>query len=71
MSSAVAENVQRLLKARGWTVYRLAKESGVSLTALYNLGKHTSGPTASTLVKIAKTLDVTVDELLQGGEVDG
>jgi transcriptional regulator with XRE-family HTH domain len=70
MGLAVAANVERLLREKGWTMYRLSKESGVSLTALYSLNDKKSGPTASTLLKIARALGVTVDELLKGGEPD-
>lgn len=39
MGLAIEDNMQRLIDERGWTVYRLAKESGVTVSALYNIGK--------------------------------
>ncbi|MDA8227599.1 MAG: helix-turn-helix transcriptional regulator [Desulfitobacterium hafniense] len=65
MGLCIEQNVQRLIDSKGWTIYRLSKNSGVSLTVLYSLGKKKSGPTAETLIKIAKALDVTVDELVR------
>ncbi|GMA52579.1 hypothetical protein GCM10025857_39950 [Alicyclobacillus contaminans] len=65
MGRAIQDNVQRIIKAKGWTLYRLSKESGVSLTALYSLGKKKFGPTADILVKLADALGVTVDELVR------
>lgn len=65
MGLAIKNNVQKLLDAKGWTIYRLSKESGVSLTALYSLEKKQMGPTADTLIKLADALGVTVDELLR------
>lgn len=65
MGLAVKNNVDKLLEAKGWTIYRLSKESGVSLTALYSLEEKKNGPTADTLVKLADALGVTVDELVR------
>ncbi|EJW20050.1 helix-turn-helix domain-containing protein [Paenibacillus alvei] len=65
MGMTIAENVHKLLEEKRWTVYRLGKESGVSLTVLYGLGAKKQGPNAETLVKLANALDVTVDELVR------
>lgn len=62
---AIKENIQKLIDARGWTIYRLSKQSGVSLTVLYSLDKKELGPTADTLIKLADALNVTVDELVR------
>lgn len=32
-------NLSKLLKERGWTRYRLAKESGISLPTIYRLAR--------------------------------
>lgn len=66
MGMAIKENIQKLIDGKGWTIYRLSKESGVSLTVLYSLDKKELGPTADTLVKLADALKVTVDELVRG-----
>lgn len=65
MGLAIKNNVQRMVDEKGWTIYRLSKESGVSLTVLYSLDKKELGPTADTLVKLADALGVTVDELVR------
>ena len=65
MGLLIQENVQRLIKSKGWTIYRLSKNSGVSLTVLYSLGEKKSGPTAETLVKIADALGISIDELVR------
>lgn len=62
---AIKGNIQKLIDAKGWTIYRLSKESGVSLTVLYSLEKKELGPTADTLVKLADALDVTIDKLVR------
>lgn len=66
MGIQIEENINQLLEDRDWTIYRLSKESGVSLSALYSLGAKKRGPNAETLVKISNALDVTVDQLLKG-----
>ncbi len=68
MGLCIKENVQRLIDLKGWTIYRLSKESGVSLTVLYSLGEKKSGPTAETLVKMANALNVSLDELVKEGD---
>lgn len=65
MGLRIKQNVQRLIDLKGWSLYRLSKNSGISLTALYSLGEKKSGPTAETLVKIAEALGVTLDELVR------
>jgi transcriptional regulator with XRE-family HTH domain len=65
MGAAIKNKIQKLLDARGWSIYRLSKESGVSLTVLYSLDKKELGPTADTLIKLADALGVTVDELVR------
>ncbi|MNC02421.1 helix-turn-helix protein [compost metagenome] len=65
MGTAVKGNVDRLLKQRGWTRYRLGKESGVTMSVIYQLGEKEKGLTADTLVKIANALECTVDDLVR------
>lgn len=65
MGLTIKNNVQKFIEAKGWTIYRLSKKSGVPLTVLYSLGEKKSGPTAETLIKISDALGVTVDELVR------
>ncbi|MGM1047635.1 MAG: helix-turn-helix domain-containing protein [Bacillota bacterium] len=65
MGLAIEENIQKMIAEKGWTIYRLAKESNVAVSALYNMGKKKQGPNAETLVKLADALGVTVDELVR------
>lgn len=66
MGLKIEANIQRLINEKGWTIYRLGKESGVTLSALYGMGGKPQGPNAETLVKLADALGVTVDELVRG-----
>ncbi|MGF7049116.1 transcriptional regulator with XRE-family HTH domain [Paenibacillus sp. DS2015] len=65
MGMLIKSNVDKLLESKGWTLYRLSKESKVSMTVIYNLGSREHGPTAETLIKIADALGVKVDALLR------
>ncbi|MNI98377.1 helix-turn-helix protein [compost metagenome] len=65
MGAAIKNNVDRLLEHKGWTRYRLSKESGVTMSLIYSLGNKESGPSADTLVKIADAIGCTVDELVR------
>ena len=69
MGAAIEKNIQRLIEEKGWTIYRLSKNSGVSLTALYSLGEKKQGPNAETLVKLSKALGVTIDELVKDEDI--
>ncbi|MDF9844588.1 MULTISPECIES: helix-turn-helix transcriptional regulator [unclassified Paenibacillus] len=65
MGETLKKNVDELLKLKGWTRYRLSKESGVSMTVIYNLAQKESGPSADTLIKISNALGCTVDALVR------
>lgn len=66
MGTTVKNNVDRLLEVKGWTRYRLSKESGVTMSLIYSLGNKESGPNSETLIKLADALECTVDELVRG-----
>lgn len=68
MGMTIGKNVQKILDAKGWTPYRLGKESGVSMTVIYSLREKKQGPNAETLVKLATALNVTIDELVKESE---
>lgn len=65
MGATIKANVDRLLKLKGWTRYRLSKESGVTPSLIYSLESKQSGPSSTVLIKIADALDCTVDDLLK------
>jgi transcriptional regulator with XRE-family HTH domain len=59
-----AERLKQMRKAKGWTRYRLAKESGVTQQALRLLEQRGSNPKLSTLYKLAAAFGVEIAELL-------
>ena len=57
-----------LLKKRGWTAYRLAKETGITMPAAYRLGDPDFIPgkiDIPTLDKVCRVLDVQPGRILE------
>lgn len=63
------EKIEELLKEKGWTKYRLAKESGLPQSTITSLlSGRVKNPSAESLIKIANALGVSTGVLL--GEED-
>ncbi len=62
------EVFEQLLQKHGITSYKVAKETGVTQTALSNWKSGRSTPTTKTLQKIADYFGVTIDYLMNGIE---
>lgn len=65
MAEAVAKRIDELLFDRGWSLYKLSKESCLPMTTLKNLyNGHTKSPTLSLIFKISEALKITPLEFL-------
>jgi transcriptional regulator with XRE-family HTH domain len=62
-----ATRLRQLRLARGWTIYRLAKESGLTVEGVSKLEEPGRDPRLSTLVKLAGAFGIGVGELLGEG----
>ena len=60
------EVFEQLLQKNGVTSYKVAKEAGVTQTALSNWKSGRSTPSSKTLQKVADYFGVTVDYLMTG-----
>lgn len=60
------EVFEQLLQKHGVTSYKVAKEAGVTQTALSNWKSGRSTPTTKTLQKLADYFGVTIDYLMTG-----
>ena len=58
----VTEHIKEICKQRGWSYYKLAKESGISHSSLNYTMKHQHVPTINTLIKICNGLDITLSQ---------
>lgn len=62
------EVFEQLLQKHGISSYKVAKEAGVTQTALSNWKSGRNTPSATTLQKIADYFGVTIDYLITGKE---
>ena len=58
----VLSRLNLLLRERGWSRYRLAKEADLSTTTINNLWQRNNAPTSATLEDICRALGITMAE---------
>lgn len=58
----VLAKLQRMLDERGWTMYRLGKESGLSEKTVSNIYRRGTMPSIPTLESICKAFGITMSE---------
>jgi len=64
----VLERLQYLLNKRGWTMYRLAKESGLSDKTIANIYRRGTIPSIPTLESICSAFGMTMSEFFSETE---
>ena len=65
---AFAKNVKEALIENEWSQSKLARISGVSKPTISSLLRCSYGPTLYTVYAVAKALDVSIDELIEGAD---
>ena len=60
--------LRQLMAERGWTEYRLAKESGLSQSTISNLFARNNYPSIPTLEIICRAFGITLSEFFAEGE---
>ena len=63
------ERLQRLMDERGWSTYKLAKESGLSESTIRNLFKRNTTPSVETLRIICTGLGITLSQFFADGDM--
>ena len=58
----VKARIQQLMSERQWTMYRLAKESGISWSTLRNIFKRDNDPSIYTLECICRGMGMTLPQ---------
>lgn len=64
----VNERIRALIHERGWTPYRLAKESGLSDATVGNIFRRNTVPSMSTLEAICRGLRITLSQFFAEGD---
>lgn len=65
-TSKIAENIKKYRKQMEWSQEQVAREAGIPFTTFTKIENGTTkNPSIETLVKIAKALDVSVDDLVK------
>ena len=64
----INERIRALMNDRGWTPYRLAKESGLSDATVGNIFRRNTVPSMGTLESICKGLKITLSQFFAEGE---
>lgn len=61
--------IQQLMEERGWSEYRLSKESGLSQSTVANMLRKNNAPTLPTLEAACKAFSITLPQFFsEGGE---
>lgn len=63
------ERIKYLMDQRGWSAYRLSKNSGLSENTIATILKRNSLPSVSTLEAICKGFGITMSEFFAEGEL--
>ena len=58
----VLQKIKELMEERGWSLYKLAKESGIPYSSLNSLFQKNNQPTITTLERICAGLHITMGE---------
>lgn len=66
--SFIIQHIRQMLTERGWSVYRLAKESGLPYTTLYNMFERETVPGFVTLDRIVQGFGITMAQFFAEGE---
>ena len=65
----VLERLQKLMDARGWSMYRLAKESGLTESTISNIYRRNAIPSIVTVESICKGFGITLSQFFTEGEM--
>lgn len=59
------DKIKEICKKKKWTVYKLAKESGVPYSSLNNMFIRNTQPTISTLYKLCRGLNISLSDFFE------
>ena len=65
----VNERLKEILKERGWSEYRLARECGLSDSTIHNIYRRNASPSIPTLEIICKGFGITMSQFFAEGDM--
>lgn len=67
-NNTTLNRIQELCQQRGWSLYKLAKESDIPYSSLNNIFLRNTQPTIPTLEKICNGFHISLNEFFTGSE---
>lgn len=64
----ITEKIYQLNEVRGWTIYKLAKEAGVSPSTLTNMIRRGTSPSLMTIERLCQAYGMTLVQFFYDGE---
>ncbi len=64
-SAALGKTIQRLRKAYNMSLGELSEHSGVAKSIISQIERNETNPTISTVIRLSRALDTTIDEVLR------
>lgn len=65
----VQDRLRQLMSARGWTMYRLARKSGLTDSTIANIFRRNAMPSIDTLDKICQGFGITLSQFFAEDEM--
>lgn len=65
----IIQRIKELCDVRGWSLYRLAKESGITYSTLCTMLHKANAPSVPTLVRLCEGFGITLSEFFDTGTV--
>lgn len=66
----VATRIKELLRARNWSVNRLAVEAGLTSSTLYSIMEGTNNPTITTIETLCEALDISLCDFFKQSTIN-
>lgn len=65
----VLERLRQLMEERGWTMYRLARESGLTESTIANIYRRNAMPSLAMLETICQGFGITLAQFFSDGDM--
>lgn len=66
----VLERINELRNNRGWSIYKLAEESGLTQSTLANMFTRKSNPSIPTLIQLCDAFGITLSQFFDDKELE-